>query len=140
MNEEHPKVGVGVVIFKEGGKLLLAKRKSKLARGYYSSSGGHLENGESFEVAVLREISEENGVTVKNLKFLCVSHIKDHPPHHYVDIGFSAEWESGEPKVLEPDKFEDWNWYDLDNLPEPLFGTIHRYLDSMETGRTLYDE
>jgi len=40
---------------------------------------------------------------------------------HYVDIALVADWESGEPKVLEPNKLEKWEWRDFDNLPEPLF-------------------
>jgi 8-oxo-dGTP diphosphatase len=36
-------------------------------------------------------------------------------------IGFCADWRSGEPQVLEPEKCEGWGWYALDQLPEPLF-------------------
>ena len=50
-----------------------------------------------------------------------------------------AEWNSGEPKVLEPDKCEGWNWYSLDQLPKPLFKTTETYLDAYYSGKHFYD-
>ena len=47
-NVERPKVGVGVMVFKDG-KILLAKRKGSHGAGEYAFPGGHLEFGESFE-------------------------------------------------------------------------------------------
>ena len=40
---------------------------------------------------------------------------------HYVHIDFLARNWEGEPKVMEPEKFAEWNWFDLNNLPEPIF-------------------
>ncbi len=63
-----PKVGVGVMILKEG-KVLLGKRKGSHGAGEYSFPGGHLEYMESFEDCARREIEEECGIKVKNLRF-----------------------------------------------------------------------
>ena len=76
---------------------------------------------ESFKACALREIAEECGIKVKNLRFCYLSNIKRYAPKHYVHIGLVAEWKSGTPKVLEPDKCEEWNWYDPDSLPAPMF-------------------
>ena len=50
-----------------------------------------------------------------------------------------AHWMSGEPKIMEPDKCDGWDWYDMDNLPSPLFGTIESYIEAYKTGRNYWD-
>jgi 8-oxo-dGTP diphosphatase len=132
MEENKPKVGVGIMILKDG-KVLLGKRKGSHGAGDYAFPGGHLEYLESFEDCARREIREEAGIEVKNLKMLCVSNITEYKPKHYVDVGMIAEWESGEPKVLEPDKRESWDWYPLDNIPEPLFFICRHYFEAYKT-------
>ena len=135
---ERPVVGVGVIVVREG-KLLLGRRKSSHGRGHYSSGGGHLEYMEGFETAVRRELKEETGLEVSELRFLCVINLKQYAPKHYIDIGFIANWQGGEAKVVEPDKFESWDWYDLNALPEPLFGAIPYYLEAYKTGKQYFD-
>ena len=118
--ENRPRVGIGIMIFKKG-KVLLGKRKGSYASGEYCFPGGHLEYMESFKACALREIAEESGIKVKNLKFCYLSNMKDYAPRHYVLIGFVADWKSGTPKILEPDKYDSWDWYDTDKLPTPTF-------------------
>ncbi len=138
---ERPKVGVGLLIIKDG-KVLLGKRKGAHGAGEYAGFGGHLEGQETFEDGVLRELAEEGGtdIHVNNLRMICVTNLRKYAPKHYVDIGFVAEWISGEPKVMEPDKIESWEWHDIDNLPEPLFGVIDNYVEAYKTGRMYFSE
>lgn len=138
MNEERPQVGVGVIVIRDN-TLLLGRRKSAHGRGHYSSGGGHLEYMEGFETAVRRELKEETGLEIGELDFLCLINLKEYAPKHYVDIGFVAKWQGGEPMVAEPDKFESWDWYPLDRLPEPLFGAIPYYLEAYRTGKSYFD-
>ena len=60
-----------------------------------------------------------------------------------IDLGTTnscmAVIEAGEPKVLEPDRCESWDWYDFDALPKPLFAPELITLDSYKTGRAYYD-
>lgn len=132
-----PKVGVGVLIFKQG-KVLLGKRKGSHGADEYGGPGGHLEYGETLEQTAIRETKEECGITIKNLRMLCVSDLLKYSPKHYVDIGFYAEWKSGEPEVLEPEKLESWEWYDLDALPKNLFGCFTAYVESHKTGKKYF--
>jgi 8-oxo-dGTP diphosphatase len=134
---DRPKVGVGVLIFKDG-KLLLMKRRGGMASGSWGSGGGHLEYMESFLDAIQREIREEAGVEIENIRFLCLVNLKEHRPRHYVDIGFVADWKSGEPKVLESE-FESLGWYGLDDLPAPLFSAVKIYLEAYKTGEYFFD-
>ena len=123
------------------GKILLGKRKGAHGAGEYAGFGGHLEELEAFEGGLLRELAEEGGpdIKVKNLRFLSVTNLRKYAPKHYVDIGMVAEWESGEPQIMEPDKIESWGWHDIDNLPEPLFGVIENYVEAYKTGKIYFN-
>ncbi len=136
-DDERAKVGVGVFIIK-GDKVLLGKRKNAHGANEYGGPGGHLEHGETIEQTALRETAEECGIKIRNLRMLCVSDLLTYFPKHYLDIGFAAEWESGEPQVLEPHKLESWGWYDLDNLPKNLFGCFTAYVESYQTGKKYF--
>jgi len=119
--QERPKVGVGVLILNDG-KVLLGKRKGSHGFGCWSPPGGHLEFGESLEECALRELSEEAGVKVKNLRFLTATNdIFKIEGKHYLTIFMLSEFDFGEVKVLEPEKFECWGWFSWSKLPQPLF-------------------
>lgn len=133
------KVGIGILVFKNG-KILLAKRKGSHGSGEFGGPGGHLEFGESFEKCAKRECKEEAGIEIKNIKFLCLSNIKKYDSKHYVDIGLIADWKTGEPKVMEPEKAESWDWYDLEKLPKPLFCAEEFYFEALKTGKNFFDK
>lgn len=137
--EERPRVGVGVMILKDG-KVLLGKRKGQgVGAGHYAWPGGHLEYMESFEECARREVLEETGMEIQNVRFCRLVNFKEYAPKHYVDIGLIADWKSGEPRVTEPDKVEEWKWYDLDAVPEPLFAAEPYYFKTLKTGQVFYD-
>jgi 8-oxo-dGTP diphosphatase len=136
--QNRPKVGIGIMIMKDG-KVLLGKRKGSHGQGEYAWPGGHLEYMESFEECAKRETMEEAGIEISDITFLRLVNLKTYAPKHYVDIGLMAQWKSGEPKVMEPEKLEEWGWYDMDNLPTPLFGTIESYIEAYKTGRNYWD-
>lgn len=131
---DRPKVGVGVVVFKEGKVLMGRRIGSAAGEGEYAGPGGHLEHLETFEECAKRETLEETGMEIENVRFLCVTNLRKYAPKHYIDIGVVADWKSGEPEVLEPDKIEYWDWFDMDDLPEPLFGVEPYYIRALKTG------
>ena len=137
MKENKPRVGVGVMIIKEG-KVLLGKRKGSHGEGQYAFPGGHLDYMESIEGCAERETLEECGIKIKNIKFQFVYNLTEYAPKHYLHIGVIADWESGEPEVLEPEKCESWDWYDMDNLPDNLFATIKQAIESHKTGKVYF--
>lgn len=136
--ELRPRVGIGVMIIKNG-RVLLGKRKSSHGTGEYAWPGGHMEYTESFERCAKRETFEEAGIEIENVRFLRLLNLKDYAPKHYVDIGLVADWKSGEPRVCEPDKIESWNWYEMDKLPAPLFSALPTYFEAYKTGKNYYD-
>lgn len=136
--EERPRVGIGVMVMKDG-KVLLGKRKGAHGAGEYAYPGGHLEHGERFVECAEREVMEETGLRIGPPSFLRVLNTMAYAPRHYVDIAFVAEWVSGVPEVREPDKVERWDWYELTNLPSPLFGMVPTAIDALLTERRLWD-
>jgi len=133
-----PKAGVGVMVLKDG-KYLLGKRKNAHGAGEYASPGGHLEYMESFADCARREVREECGIEIDNIRFLYIANLTKYPPKHYMHLTLVADWKSGDPKVLEPDKLVSWGWYDLDDLPRPLFETCRLAVDCYKSGRNYLD-
>ncbi len=131
MKLNRPKVGVGVIIIKDG-KVLLGKRKNAHGDGSWSFPGGHLELNESWEDCASRETMEEVGITIKNIRFGAVTNDVFHiEKKHYVTIFMLAEYDSGEITIMEPDKCERWNWFEWDKLPQPLFVPIQNLCKTM---------
>ena len=132
------KVGIGVLIFKDG-KILLGKRKDAHGADEYEAPVGILDYMESFEECARRETMEETGLEIDNIRFLDLQNLKAYAPEHYVDIGLIADWKNGEPKVLEPDKCDGWAWYDTNNIPRPLFDALRADIDALKTGQAMFD-
>ena len=138
MTAERPRVGIGVLVLKDG-KVLLGKRRGSHGEGEYASPGGHLEQFESFASCAAREVLEETGLEIGPPRFLRVLNTTQYAPRHYVDLAFAADWVSGEPVVREPDKVERWDWYSLDALPSPLFGTLPTAIEALRGERRCFD-
>jgi 8-oxo-dGTP diphosphatase len=138
MAEDYPKVGIGVMLCK-GDNVLLSKRKGSHGEGEYAFPGGHLEFGESFEACARRETKEESDVEIENIRFQYLANVKKYGGKHYVHIGLIADWKSGEPKNLEPQKSEGWKWYPLNDLPQPMFEMCRLSFESYKTGKNYFD-
>lgn len=138
MEHNQPKVGIGVMIVKDG-MVLLAKRKGSHGAGEYAFPGGHLEYMESFEACARRETLEECGIDIANIRYQFVANVAAYAPKHYVHIGLLAEWQGGTPIVLEPEASGPWEWYPMDRLPQPLFVMARLAVESYRTGRSYYD-
>lgn len=118
---KRPSVGIGVFVFKDN-RFLMGRRIGSHGKDTWSVPGGHLEFGETFEECAAREVMEETGVKIKNVRFYTtVNNIFYDENHHSVTIFMFSDWAGEKPKVTEPDKFVDIGWYDFKNLPKPLF-------------------
>jgi NAD+ diphosphatase len=92
---------------------LLLARSPRFPGEFFSVLAGFVEPGESLEEAVHREVMEEAGIAVKNIKYF------GSQPWPFPDslmIGFTAEYESGEIKI-DGDEIIDARWFQADNLP-----------------------
>lgn len=119
--EMRPQVGVGVFVWKNG-KFLMGKRKGAHGTDTWSVPGGYLEFGESWEVAAKREIMEETGMKIENVRFVtATNNIFATENKHTITIWLDSDWVSGKPVINEPDKFVEQQWRDFKTLPSPLF-------------------
>ena len=137
-DKPRPLVGIGVMVFKNG-KVLIGKRKGSHGENEYAWPGGHLEHAESIIDCATREVKEETGIEIQNIRFQFVANVLKYLPKHYLHIGLIADWEKGVPHVLEPEKVEEWIWCDLDSLPEALFEMCKLQVKSLKTGQIFFD-
>lgn len=136
---EHPRVGIGVMILKDG-KLLLGRRKGSHGAGQFAFPGGHLEYLEAFDECARREVREECGVEIENVRFQFVANLPQYHPKHYVHIGLIADWKSGDPRVMEEQKCESWGWFEIRSIPDrELFAASRLGFVAFETGQTYFD-
>lgn len=122
------KVGVGVAVIKNN-KVLLGKRIGSHGEGTWAFPGGHLELGESIEDCAKREVLEETGITITNLKRLSFTNDIFGTEKHYVTLYIAADYENGEVKIREPEKCQQWDWFDWDKLPQPRFLGLQHLLE-----------
>ena len=122
-----PNVRVGVAAFvlassqepAENPRFVVGKRIKSHGAGTWAIPGGHLEFGESFEECAAREVSEETGLKVRNIRYLTATNdIMKEDNKHYVTVFTVCERvdHTQEPEILEPNKCEGWEWWSWEKL------------------------
>ncbi|WP_269518320.1 NAD(+) diphosphatase [Alteromonas sp. BMJM2] len=110
----YPRVSPCIIVaIHNGEKLLLAKGVRHKEANMYSTLAGFVESGESLEEAVHREVFEEVGVKVKNLRYF---NSQPWPFPHSLMVGFIAEYDGGD-IVCQENEIDDAQWFDVDALP-----------------------
>lgn len=118
---DRPKVGVAVLVWRDG-KIIVYKRRGSHGHDTWCMPGGNLEFGESWEACAKREVMEEVGVVIDNVRFCAVTNdIFKKESKHYVTIYMEADWAANEPESKEPEKVIGVEWRALNDLPAPLF-------------------
>mgnify|MGYP001592182060 CR=1 FL=1 len=126
---ENAKIGVGFgIMVLKNNQVLLGKRHSDPIKassqlhgeGTWTMLGGKMHFGESFEESAKRELAEETGITSDNFEIISLANDVVHDAH-FVTIGILCIEFNGEPQVMEPNEIVEWKWFDLDNMPTPLF-------------------
>jgi 8-oxo-dGTP diphosphatase len=82
----RPKVGVGAIIHDTAGNVVMGERAGSHGAGTLQLPGGHLEHGESFADTAAREVLEETGLEVGNVKFLTATNDIFEEGGHYVTV------------------------------------------------------
>lgn len=128
---QRPGVGV-LVILRHKNMVLLGKRKGSHGHGEWSFPGGHLEINEEIDYCGKRELFEETGIILN-----CKSSISDQYTNdffikekkHYITLYQTYIVDKLlTPILMEPEKCFEWNWFDINNLPEPLFLCVKNYV------------
>jgi NAD+ diphosphatase len=108
-----PRLAPAVIVLVERGNQLLMARSRHFAPGIFSVLAGFVEPGETLEEAVAREVKEESGILVKDIRYFGS---QPWPFPHSLMIGFTAKYAGGE-ITLEDSELEAAGWYTIDNLP-----------------------
>ncbi|RZP36208.1 MAG: NAD(+) diphosphatase [Alteromonas sp.] len=113
-HRSYPRVSPCIIVsIHDNEKILLAKGVRHRESNMYSTLAGFVESGESLEQAVHREVFEEVGVKVKNLRYY---NSQPWPFPHSLMVGFVAEYDEGEIRCQE-NEIDDAQWFDIDALP-----------------------
>lgn len=123
-----PRVSPAVIVLVHDGRRILLGRAPRFPPGMYSTLAGFVEPGESAEEAIRREIREEAGVEVAEVRYFGS---QSWPFPHSLMLGFHARYRSGEVRRDERE-LEDVRWFDRDGLPElpPPVSIARRLIES----------
>jgi NAD+ diphosphatase len=102
-----------IMLVHKGPQMLLAK-SSRVKTGFYSCLAGFVEIGETPEQTVKREVMEEVGLEVENIRYF---KSQSWPFPSQLMLGFFAEYKSGE-ITPDPSEIEDAAWFDINNPPK----------------------
>jgi 8-oxo-dGTP diphosphatase len=135
--EKRPAVGVGVMITNEKDEILMGLRKGSHGAGLWCFPGGHVEFGETIIETAKREVEEETGLVINAFSLITVldeTEFIETDGKHFVVIGLKGVYSGGSPKVMEPEKCEEWNWFSADCLPENIYKGSLVMIENSRTG------
>lgn len=123
----YPRLSPAVIVLVRNDNAVLMVRGTGAAPGRYGLIAGFVEPGETIEDAVRREVREEAGIAIKNIRY------RASEPWPFPDslmLGFVADYDGGE---TAPDgvEIESAVWFDRDHLPDlpPKFGITRALID-----------
>ena len=93
---------------------ILLARSPRFPPGMYSALAGFVEPGETLEQCLEREVLEEVGMQVENVRYFAS---QPWPFPHSLMIAFVADWKSGEIRV-DPLEIEAAQWFNVRELPQ----------------------
>ncbi len=120
MHVTFPRISPAIMVaIIKNNQLLLAKNRT-FSRGFYSILAGFVDPGEQLEESVIREVKEEVGLTIKNLRYF------GSQPWPFPDslmIAFTADYEDGE-IVVDNNEIIEAGWYSAHKLPKCPTGNL----------------
>ena len=131
--DHFPRVAPAVIVLVHDGPRLLLGRSPHLPKGMFSTLAGFVEPGESAEETVHREILEESGVRVTDLRYFGS---QPWPFPHSLMLGYHARYVSGELR-LDEEELEALDWFTADDLPliPPRLSIARSLIDAFLEGR-----
>jgi ADP-ribose pyrophosphatase YjhB (NUDIX family)/deoxycytidylate deaminase len=132
---------VYLVLIKDNKILLSRRYNTGFHDGDYSLPAGHLDGNEPLLQAMIREADEEIGIKLspENLELVHAIHRKM-PTEERVSFFFRADDWEGEPKIMEPEKCDGLDWFDLDNLPDNLIPYVRQAIDNLKENKSYSED
>ncbi|ANY14938.1 NAD(+) diphosphatase [Bordetella pseudohinzii] len=103
----YPRISPAMMVLIKRGEHILLARHARYATARYTALAGFVEAGESIEEAVHREVAEEVGLKLRDLRYFGS---QSWPFPHSLMIAFTAEYDGGEVRVQE-DEISDAQWF-----------------------------
>lgn len=117
---QFPRLAPAMIVLVQRGDHVLLARGPHFPPGIYSSLAGFVDPGESVEEAVHREVFEEVGLTIRNLRYFTS---QAWPFPHSLMLGFRAEYAAGEIRI-DGQEIEDAAFFPMSALPKLFPGRI----------------
>jgi NAD+ diphosphatase len=110
----YPRLSPAVIVLIERGDRVLMARSRRFPSGMFSVLAGFVEPGESLEEAIVREVKEEVGISLRDLRYFGS---QPWPFPHSLMIGFTASYAGGE-IVIDATELEEAGWFTAGQLPQ----------------------
>jgi len=121
----YPRLSPAIIVAVIKDNRILLARSGRFPTGFYSVLAGFVEPGETLEECVAREVYEEVGIVVKNIRYF------NSQPWPFPDslmLGFTAEYADGQIQI-DQSEIAEASWYSADNFPNiPPRISIARHL------------
>ncbi len=115
-----PRLAPAIIVLVRRDREMLLARARRFTTAMYSTLAGFVEPGETLEEAVIREVKEESGITVKDIRYFGS---QPWPFPHSLMIGFTANYASGQIALNDLENI-DVGWFTAENLPSQLPGEM----------------
>ena len=126
VTQEQFTAWTAAVITNDQGKVLLLEHLLRLFSGW-GLPGGFMSSGEQPEETIRRELREETGIKLDDLKLIRIRTVRSH-----VEILFSAV-AIGEPEVMSREILS-LGWFEVDDMPEKMSGTQKKFIRGVVNG------
>lgn len=121
----YPQIAPCIIIAIRKGRHILLAQHQRHKQPIFTVLAGFVEAGETLEECAHREVMEESGIKIKNLRYVAS---QPWPFPHSLMCAFTAEYDSGEIEI-DPKELKSADWFDVSQLPKiPEIGTIARRL------------
>jgi NAD+ diphosphatase len=127
----YPRVAPAIIVLVRRGDEALLARSGRFPRPFFSTLAGFVEAGESLEETLAREVREEVGVEVTNIRYFGS---QPWPFPHSLMVGFTADYAGGE-IVVDGEEIAEARWFQVTDLPmvPPRTSIARRLIDAWVT-------
>jgi 8-oxo-dGTP diphosphatase len=136
VEDRHTNIPASYLVLMKDDQILVARRfNTGFEDGKYGLVAGHVDAGETFTEALVREVYEEIGITIlpKDARVAHIMHRKGIDSER-VDVFFVVTRWEGEVENKEPNKCDDLRWCPIDALPEETIPYVGKALDYIQRG------